>query len=161
MLLDFTVNKKHVTLEIKADEMLADILRDRLELTGSKISCQEGECGACTVWLDGQPINSCIVPAAKVQGRSITTIEGLGDSEIPHIVQERIAKFGASQCGYCTPGFVMVATALLRDNPDASHSEIIEGLSGNLCRCTGYTRIIAAVQSLADPTVDIPLPEEI
>lgn len=161
MLLDFYVNQKQVTLEIKANEMLVDILRDRLGLTGTKISCREGECGACTVWLDGKPVNSCLVPAAKLQGRKVITIEGLGDYENPHAVQEQIAKFGGSQCGYCTPGFVMSAAALLRDRPDAIHEEIIEGLSGNLCRCTGYVRIIAAVESLANPSVSIPLPDEV
>jgi carbon-monoxide dehydrogenase small subunit len=154
------VNQTPISLEIKADEMLVDVLRERLGLTGTKISCREGECGACTVWLDGVPINSCIMPAAKAQGRQITTVEGLGNTELPHAVQERLARFGASQCGYCTPGFVMAAAALLRVNPDASHDEIIEGLSGNLCRCTGYTRIIAAVESLADPAIDIPLPDD-
>jgi carbon-monoxide dehydrogenase small subunit len=154
------VNQTPISLEIKADEMLVDVLRERLGLTGTKISCREGECGACTVWLDGVPINSCIMPAAKAQGRQITTVEGLGNTELPHAVQERLARFGASQCGYCTPGFVMAAAALLRDNPDASHDEIIEGLSGNLCRCTGYTRIIAAVESLADPAIDSPLPDD-
>ena len=161
MQLEFTVNSKPVSLEIKPEEMLVDILREHLGLTGTKISCREGECGACTVWMDGFPINSCLVPAAKAQGREITTIEGLGDAENPHPVQERIARYGGSQCGYCTPGFVMVAAALLRDKPDASHQEIITALSGNLCRCTGYTRILAAVESLFDPSIEIPLPEEI
>lgn len=161
MLLNFTVNQKPISIDIKADEMLVDVLRERLELTGTKISCREGECGACTVWIDGMPVNSCITPAAKAQGHSVTTIEGLGNIETPHAVQERIARFGGSQCGYCTPGFVMSAAALLRDCPSASREEIIEGLSGNLCRCTGYTRIIAAVESLANPTVDIPLPESL
>jgi aerobic-type carbon monoxide dehydrogenase small subunit (CoxS/CutS family) len=159
MQLNFSVNEKPVSLEIKADEMLVDVLRERLGLTGTKISCREGECGACTVWIDELPVNSCLIPAARVQGRRVTTIEGLGTIEQPHAVQERIARFGGSQCGYCTPGFVMSAAALLREHPQASHLEIIEGLSGNLCRCTGYTRIIAAVESLADATVSIPLPE--
>jgi aerobic-type carbon monoxide dehydrogenase small subunit (CoxS/CutS family) len=159
MQLNFTVNQKTFSLEINPDEMLVDVLRERLGLTGTKISCREGECGACTVWIDGVPVTSCITPAAKVQGRSVTTIEGLGCVETPHPVQERLAKYGAAQCGYCTPGFVMTAAALLRDNPQASRAEIIEGLSGNLCRCTGYTRIIAAVESLVDPAIGIPLPE--
>jgi len=161
MLLECYVNQNLISLAINADDMLVDVLRDRLELTGTKISCREGECGACTIWLDGAPINSCIVPAAKVQGRNVTTIEGLGNINLPHAVQDRLASFGASQCGYCTPGFVMAAAALLRDHPDASRDEIIEGLSGNLCRCTGYTRIIAAVESLADPSVELPLPDEV
>lgn len=161
MKLDFFLNETPVTVEIKPDEFLVDVLRDRLGLTGTKMSCREGECGACTVWLDGLPVNSCILPATKVKGRSITTIEGLGNSELPHLVQETMAKFGASQCGYCTPGFVMAAAALLRDNPAATHAEIIEGLSGNLCRCTGYTRIVAAAESIAHPCIEIPLPDEV
>ncbi len=159
MQLNFLVNQNPVSLEIKQDEMLVDVLRERLGLTGTKISCREGECGACTIWIDDLPVNSCLMPAARVQGRRVTTIEGLGSIELPHAVQERIARFGGSQCGYCTPGFVMSAAALLRDHPQASRQEIIEGLSGNLCRCTGYSRIIAAVESLVDPTVGIPLPE--
>jgi aerobic-type carbon monoxide dehydrogenase small subunit (CoxS/CutS family) len=130
-------------------------------LMGTKISCREGECGACTVWVDGRPVNSCIYPAAKAAGHAVTTIEGLGNVENPHPVQEKIAGFGGSQCGYCTPGFVMSAAALLRDRPDAGRDEIIEGLSGNLCRCTGYTRIVKAVQALVDPDVDVPMPEQI
>jgi len=149
MKLNFSVNQKPISLEIKADELLVDVLRERLGLTGTKISCREGECGACTVWIDGLPVNSCLIPAAKAQGRSVTTIEGLGCIEKPHPVQERLAKYGASQCGYCTPGFVMTAVALLNENPDPSHAEIIEGLEGNLCRCTGYVKIIEAVESLA------------
>lgn len=161
MKLDFHVNNHQVSLEIEENEMLVDVLRERLGLTGTKISCREGECGACTVWLDGMPVTSCILPAAKAQGRHVITIEGLGNLESPHIVQEQIAKFGATQCGYCAPVFVMVAAALLRDRPHASHDEIMESLSGNLCRCTGYTRIIAAVESLVNSSIEIPLPKEL
>lgn len=161
MKLEFFINQKQVSIEIKNDEMLVDVIRERLGLTGTKTSCREGECGACTVWLDGLPVNSCILPAAKAQGHTITTIEGLGNSELPHILQEKIAEFGASQCGFCTPGFVMAGAALLRNHPNATHAEIVEGLSGNLCRCSGYTRIVAAVESVADTDVDIPLPDKI
>ena len=161
MHIEFIVNKNPVSIEINADEMLVDILRDKLGLTGTKISCREGECGTCTIWLEGIPVNSCLLPAVKVQGLRVTTIEGLGDSNNPHPVQERIAQFGGAQCGYCSPGFVMMSAALLRDNPGLSRDEIIEGLSGNLCRCTGYTRLIAAVESLADASVDIPFPKEV
>ena len=149
MLLEFFVNDAPISLEIKPDEILVDLLRDRLVLTGTKVSCREGECGTCTVWLDGIPVNSCLVPAARVQGRRIVTIEGLGNVDKPHPVQERIAQSGGSQCGFCTPGFVMTAAALLIENPAPTREEIIEGLSGNLCRCTGYTRIVAAVESLS------------
>lgn len=161
MKLDFILNGNSIFLEIKADELLVDVLREQLGLMGTKASCREGECGSCTVWLDGQPINSCILPAAKIQGRVVTTIEGLGTSELPHRVQEAIAEFGASQCGYCTPGFVMAAAALLRDNPAVTDKEIIEGLSGNLCRCTGYTRIVSAVKAVVNPHTEIPIPEQV
>ena len=130
MMLNFFVNNQPVSLEIRADEMLVDVLRDRLGLRGTKISCREGECGACTVWLDGQPVNSCLIPAPKVQNRSIITVEGLGTVENPHPVQKRLAEYGGSQCGFCSPGFVMSAAALLRDRPNASRNEIIEGLEG-------------------------------
>ena len=149
MLIDFIVNKKPVSLEIQADEILADVLRERLGLKGTKISCREGECGSCTIWLNGVPVNSCLIPAAKVKGCSITTIEGLGDDQHPHPVQKRFAEYGASQCGYCSPGFIMSAAALLEEQPHAGRQEIIEGLAGNLCRCTGYIKIIEAVESLS------------
>jgi aerobic-type carbon monoxide dehydrogenase small subunit (CoxS/CutS family) len=158
--LDFRLNKEKVSLEIEPGEILADILRDTLGMTGTKISCREGECGSCTVLVDGLPINSCIFPAAKVMGKHVTTIEGLGNQEMPHAIQERIAAFGGSQCGYCTPGFSLAAAALLEEYPEASIDQIIEGLSGNLCRCTGYKRIVAAIESLANPAVEIPKPNE-
>ena len=161
MRIDFVVNGDPVSLEVMADELLVDVLRDRLGLTGTKLTCGEGECGACTVWLDESPVCSCILPIAKVEGRAITTIEGLANSEIGRLLQERMAQFGASQCGYCSPGFVMAAAALLRDHPEASRAEIIRGLEGNLCRCTGYTRIVAAVESTVDPSMGIPLPDSV
>jgi aerobic-type carbon monoxide dehydrogenase small subunit (CoxS/CutS family) len=154
MILSCTVNNINVVETINADEILADFLRDRLGLSGTKISCREGECGSCTVWLEGKPVNSCLIPAAKVEGMSIVTIEGLGDIENPHPVQSRMAEYGASQCGFCTPGFVLSAAALIRENPTASKEEIVEGLSGNLCRCTGYVKIIKAIQSLTEPSED-------
>jgi carbon-monoxide dehydrogenase small subunit len=159
MNLIFWVNEKQVELDIAPDAMLVDVLREQLNLTGTKATCREGECGACTVWLDGIPVNSCLLPAARARGRKVTTIEGLGNTDLPHLVQETIARFGGSQCGYCTPGFVMNAAALLRDNPSATHEQIVQALSGNLCRCTGYVRIVAAVESLAHPGPDIPLPD--
>ena len=159
MRIDFVVNGESVSLEAKADTLLIDVLRDRFGLTGTKLTCREGECGACTVWVDGSPVCSCILPIAKVQGRAITTIEGLVGSPLGRLVQERLAKYGGSQCGYCSPGFVMTGAALLRDHPQATRAEIIKGLEGNLCRCTGYTRIVAALESIVDPSVSIPLPD--
>jgi carbon-monoxide dehydrogenase small subunit len=154
MLVKFSVNNQPIIIDIDPDNILADVLRDRIGLKGTKISCREGECGSCTVWLDGQPVNSCLIPVAKVQGRAIVTIEGLGETNTPSLVQERLAEYGGSQCGFCSPGFVMSATALLRDRPYASRGEIVEGLAGNLCRCTGYVKIIAAVESLTEHDPD-------
>lgn len=159
MLLDFILNNHPVSIAVEENAFLADILRDHLHLTGTKVSCREGECGSCTVWLDGIPVNSCILPAAKINGRSVTTIEGLGDAETPHIVQKRIAEFGASQCGYCTPGFVMSIAAMVDNGTKLTKDEVVERLSGNLCRCTGYTRLIAAAQSLFDPSIEVPMPK--
>jgi carbon-monoxide dehydrogenase small subunit len=115
----------------------------------TKIGCSEGECGACTVLLDGEPVNSCILPAAKAHKRQVTTIEGIGTSDKVHPLQEYFAGLGASQCGYCTPGFIISAYALLNENPHPSADEIKEAITGNLCRCTGYTKIIAAIKESA------------
>ncbi len=150
MKLQMTVNHEQVTLDVRSDEILADVLRDRLGLLGTKIACREGECGACTVIMDGQAVVSCLIPAMKAFGREILTIEGLGDSEKPHPIQQRMAEYGAVQCGYCTPGFVMSIYSLLAENPHPTRQQIVEELSGNLCRCTGYTKIIEAVESLAN-----------
>lgn len=142
----FVLNGKPVELEIDPGERLAYTLRERLGLIGTKIGCGEGECGACTVLVDGAAVCSCIYPAAKVAGRQVLTIEGLGGH---HPVQEAFVEHFAAQCGYCTPGFVMSAVALLQENPHPTRQEILEGLSGNLCRCTGYYQIIEAVEAAA------------
>jgi len=147
-----TVNGEKVKIKIQPDDMLVDVLRDRLGLTGTKVSCREGECGSCTVWLDGRPVNSCLVPALKAMGREVVTIEGLGSMDHPHPVQAHMAETGAVQCGFCTPGFVMTAAALLRDQPGATKEDIREGLSGNLCRCSGYVKIIQTVEDLVEDT---------
>ncbi|HZW03899.1 MAG TPA: (2Fe-2S)-binding protein [Anaerolineaceae bacterium] len=153
MQIQMTVNHQPVTLEIRPDEMLADVLRDRLGLLGTKVACREGECGACTVVLDGQAVVSCLMPAVKATGCEIITIEGLGNTENPHPIQQRMAEYGAAQCGYCTPGFVMSTYSLLAENPHPTREQIVEELSGNLCRCTGYTKIIDAVEALAKEEV--------
>ncbi len=150
MELRLAVNRKEVCIDIRPDEILADVLRERLGLLGTKIACREGECGACTILLDGQPVNSCLIPALKVSGRQITTIEGLGNTKSPHVIQQRMAEYGAVQCGYCTPGFVMSAVALFADTPRPSRDQIVDALTGNLCRCTGYVKIIDALESLAN-----------
>ncbi|MCX6054277.1 MAG: (2Fe-2S)-binding protein [Chloroflexi bacterium] len=150
MILQMLVNQKEVALEIAPDDILADVLRDRLGLLGTKIACREGECGACTILLDGKAVNSCLIPALKASNQEIITIEGLGNTKSPHIIQQRMADYGAVQCGFCTPGFVMSIADLLKETPHPSRVEIVEALAGNLCRCTGYVKIIEAVESLAN-----------
>ena len=148
-LLETKVNDSAVRIEVDPEEMLADVLRDRLGLMGTKIGCSEGECGACTVLVDGVPVLSCIYPAMKAQGREVTTIEGIASEGELHPVQEAFIENCATQCGYCTPGFVMSAVALLSENPTPDREDVLEGLSGNLCRCTGYYQIIDAVEAAA------------
>ena len=149
--LTMTVNSQPVSLEIEADELLVDVLRDRLGLTGTKIGCNEGECGACTVIMAGRPVLSCLLPALRAQGQDIVTIEGLGDGDRLHPLQEAFVEHGAVQCGYCIPGFVLSAKALLDRNPQPSREEIKEAVAGNLCRCTGYAKILEAIESVARP----------
>ncbi len=147
--LTMTVNDRQVAVEIEADELLVDVLRDRLGLTGTKIGCNEGECGACTVIMDGEPVLSCLVPALRAQGREITTIEGLSHGDTLHPLQRAFVEHGAVQCGYCIPGFIMSAKALLDVNPRPNRDEIKEAIAGNLCRCTGYVKIIEAIEAVA------------
>jgi len=143
--LHMTVNGESVAVSVHPGAMLVDVLREDLQLLGTKIGCREGECGACTVLMDGKPVASCMVPALKARGCEIKTIEGVGTGERPHVLQQSFAREGAIQCGYCTPGFIMSAYALLQENPKPSEQEIREAISGNLCRCTGYTRIVSAI----------------
>ncbi|MCD6425285.1 MAG: molybdopterin-dependent oxidoreductase [Anaerolineales bacterium] len=148
--LNFIVNDQKHELEIEADEMLADVLRYRLGLTGTKISCGEAECGVCTVLVDGEPILSCNYPALKAEGKNITTIEGLAKDEDLHPVQEAFVKHGAVQCGFCTPGQIMTATALLNENPDPTDGDIEYALNDTLCRCGTYPMITNAIHAAAD-----------
>jgi aerobic-type carbon monoxide dehydrogenase small subunit (CoxS/CutS family) len=143
--LEMTVNGKPYVLEVDGLRTLIDVIRDDLGLIGTKIGCREGECGSCTVLLDGKAVNSCLIPAMKAHGCSIVTVEGIGTVDSPHPVQTAIAEMGGVQCGYCTPGFVMSAVALLEYNPEPSVDDILEALEGNLCRCTGYKRIVNAI----------------
>lgn len=146
--LSMTVNNREVTLEIQPDELLVDVLRDRLGLTGTKIGCNEGECGACTVIMDGQAVLSCLIPALRANGCQITTIEGLSEGDVLHPLQQAFVEHGAVQCGYCIPGFILSAKALLDQNPYPAREQIKEHIAGNLCRCTGYVKIIEAIESV-------------
>jgi len=143
----FTVNGKETTVTSPPNRTLLDVLRDDLGLTGAKDSCGgEGECGACTVLMDGQPVNSCLTFIGQVQGHKIETIEGLAQNGKLHPLQTGFIDAGAVQCGYCTPGMILSTKALLEKNANPSEEEIRQGLSGNLCRCTGYVKIIEAVR---------------
>ncbi|MDD4903027.1 MAG: (2Fe-2S)-binding protein [Candidatus Bipolaricaulis sp.] len=145
----FAVNGRAVTAEVDAETRLLDVLREDLHLTGTKEGCGEGECGACTVLLDGRPVNSCLVLALQIEGADIVTIEGLADGPRLHPIQQAFVDAGAVQCGFCTPGFVLSVYALLRDCPAPSDEEILMALEGNLCRCTGYAKIVDAVRLAA------------
>lgn len=149
MNLGMIVNGHKVHVEIDDNERLIDVLRNRLHLTGTKMGCQIGECGACTVIIEGQAVNSCLVLAASAMGKSITTIEGLETEDGLHPIQKALVKHHAFQCGFCTPGFIMSAKAFLDSHPTPTPEEIKMALSGNLCRCTGYKQIEEAVLDAA------------
>lgn len=142
------VNGESHELTVKPQHTLVDILRERLGLLGTKMGCGAGKCGSCTVLLDGRPVNACLILAPVADGREIVTIEGLG-REKPHPLQEAFAEKGAVQCGYCTPGMILTAKALLDRNPRPDEAEIRAAIAGNLCRCTGYSKIVEAVQACA------------
>jgi aerobic carbon-monoxide dehydrogenase small subunit len=144
-----TVNGDAVSYLCEVDETLLDVLRDRLGLTGSKEGCGTGDCGACSVTLDGRVVCSCLVLGAEAEGREIRTVEGIAAGDKLHPLQEKFLEFAALQCGICTPGFLVSAKALLDQNPNPTESEIRFGLAGNLCRCTGYDKIVRAVQAAA------------
>ncbi len=148
-LLELTVNGDLYKTEVEPRRLLLEVLRDDLGLTGTKKGCDEGECGACTVLLDGKPVASCLVLAIQAQGKDIITIEGLATNGELHPLQDAFVKHGAIQCGFCTPGMILSAKALLDRNPGPTNDEIREAITGNLCRCTGYTKIIEAIQAVA------------
>ena len=147
--LKLQVNGEEIDPEAKEAALLLDVLREGLGLTGTKRGCETSHCGACTVLLDGMAVHSCVVLAARCEGKEITTVEGLGAAGELNELQRQFLKHGALQCGYCTPGMLMAATALLRRTPRPSIDEIKRGLDGNLCRCTGYTGIFDAIQACA------------
>jgi carbon-monoxide dehydrogenase small subunit len=146
-----TVNGQEVALHAHPLSRLLDALREELRLTGTKEGCGEGECGACSVIVDGELVNSCLIPVAQVEGTRILTVEGVADGERLHAVQEAMIECGGAQCGICTPGMVLAAVSLLGRTPDPTGDDIREGLAGNLCRCTGYMKIFDAVlKAVAD-----------
>lgn len=145
-LISLKVNNREYSVEIENHTRLIDLLREKLRLTGTKEGCGEGECGACTVLMDGKIVNSCLVMAIQSQGKEIITIEGIGSEKELHPVQQAFLEEGAVQCGYCTPGMVISAVDLLRMYPNPTKQEIKRHLAGNLCRCTGYDKIMKAVQ---------------
>jgi carbon-monoxide dehydrogenase small subunit len=147
--IDFTINGEHERVDVPANMTLMDMLREKLVLTGTKNGCAAGECGACTVMMNGEPVNSCLVLAVECDQAQIVTVEGLGDDTQLDPIQEAIIAAGGVQCGYCTPGILIASRALLDRNPTPTESEIQAALVGNLCRCTGYVRIIDAVQDAA------------
>ena len=149
-----TVNNTVYELESMPNRTLLNVLREDLGLTGTKEGCGVGECGACAVLMDGEPVNSCLILIGQADGHSITTIEGLAQNGKPHPLQKSFVEHGAVQCGFCTPGMIIASKALLDENPEPSKEEVREALAGNICRCTGYTKIVDAVQAAAKEIQD-------
>jgi aerobic carbon-monoxide dehydrogenase small subunit len=147
---NLTVNGKYYGLEVKPSATLLEVIREDLQLTGTKEGCGVGECGACTVIMEGKTINACIVLAAEANGKSITTIEGLAQNEKLHPIQQAFVEVGGLQCGFCTPGMILSAKALLDVNNAPTDMEIRKGIEGNFCRCTGYTKIIESIRMAAE-----------
>ena len=145
----FTLNKKNVSAKIESNIRLIDLLRDQFNLTGTKEGCGVGECGACTVLINGRAVNSCLVIAAQADGSDIVTIEGISNGDVLNPLQKNFLSHGAVQCGFCTPGMVLSASALLDQKPNPNEEEIKDAIAGNLCRCTGYKQIIDAVKETA------------
>jgi len=148
--INLTVNNRPYRLIVLPHRTLLEVIREDLGLTGTKEGCGLGECGACTILLDGKAVNSCLVLAAEADGKEITTIEGLADGDKLHPVQQAFVEHGGLQCGFCTPGMIMSAKALLDENPTPTEEEIKQAIAGNLCRCTGYTKIIESIKAAAE-----------
>jgi aerobic-type carbon monoxide dehydrogenase small subunit (CoxS/CutS family) len=149
MRIAFTLNGEQHQIEVEPNLTLLDLLRDRLGVTSPKKACEQGECGACTVLLNGKAVNSCLTLAVTVNGKTVETVEALGTAEL-HPLQKYFYDMAASQCGFCTPGMILAAKALLDENPDPTYEEVKYGLSGNMCRCTGYVKPIQAVLAAAE-----------
>lgn len=148
-LMELTVNGQLREVAVEPRRTLLELLREDLELTGTKHGCGEGDCGSCVVLLDGEPVNSCLVLALEAAGREVLTIEGMADGNRLHAIQQAFVDVGAVQCGYCTPGMVLTARALLERNPEPDETEVRRAISGNLCRCTGYQKIVEAILDAA------------
>ncbi|WP_084577425.1 (2Fe-2S)-binding protein [Sporomusa malonica] len=148
--ISFTLNGEKTEIEVEPTLLLVDMLRNRLGLTGTKIGCGEGDCGACTVLLDGKTVNSCLILAMQVEGHEVLTVEGLGTYDKLHPLQSAFIAEGAVQCGFCTPGMLLSAKSLLDENPQPTRQQIAKHISGNLCRCTGYAKIINAIEKVAN-----------
>ncbi|HWR06074.1 (2Fe-2S)-binding protein [Sporomusa sp.] len=146
----FTLNGQKTEIAVEPNLLLVDMLRNRLGLTGTKIGCGEGDCGACTVLIDGKTVNSCLILALQIEGHEVLTVEGLGTYDKLHPLQAAFIDEGAVQCGFCTPGMLLSAKSLLDDNPKPTRQQIAKHISGNLCRCTGYAKIINAIEKVAN-----------
>jgi len=148
--ISFTLNGKPVKVQAPVAINLLTLLREYLEITSPKFGCAQGNCGACTVLLDGEPVNSCMVLAPTVEGRKVTTVEGVGTPEKPHPLQKAITEHYGAQCGFCTPGMIMSGVALLNKNSHPSRDEVVTAITGNVCRCTGYKKIVESVLAAAE-----------
>lgn len=148
--MELQVNGKKIVVDVRAGEYLLDVLRERLDLTGSKYGCGEGLCGACTVLLNDIPVRSCVVPASAAVGKEVTTIEGLAHGSELHPVQKAFLKVDVGQCSYCTSGMIMTAAALLKKNPKPTQDDIVQAMQGNVCRCGTYPRIVVAIQEASE-----------
>jgi carbon-monoxide dehydrogenase small subunit len=148
--IQFTLNGRQVTVEAPATVNLLTLLRDYLNVTSVKFGCEQGNCGACTIIVDGEAVNSCLVLAHTVEGREVTTVEGLGSPEKPHPLQVAFTEHYGAQCGFCTPGMIMASKALLDKYPHPTREQVVEGIVGNICRCTGYTKVVESIMAAAE-----------
>ena len=148
--IEFTINGKQVTSQVEGRTLLVNLIRDELKLTGTHVGCDTSQCGCCTIHLDGKAVKSCAMLAAQADGANIVTIEGMATGDKLHPVQQAFTECHGLQCGFCTPGMIMTAAGILKENPNPSEADIVKGLEGNLCRCTGYINIIKSVQRAAE-----------